>query len=171
MTTHNPKFGPRLVSLVVALATFLFVSERAAAAACTSVNVATTSVVFGSYNPLGSSQTDSTGEITVNCSSATETVPPLTSITIGTGRSATFKPRNMLNATDAVTTLGYNLFIDAGRTTIWGDGTGGTSYQSLPAGSTTHTETFTIYGRIPGNQSHTTAGSYSDSTLSVVISY
>lgn len=77
----------------------------------------------------------------------------------------------MLNATDTVTTLSYNLFTDAGRTTIWGDGTGGTSYQSLPAGSSTHTEAFILYGRIPGNQSQATAGNYSDPSLSVVVSY
>ena len=171
MTMNAMKCGPRLVSLGFALAAFVLFPASTMAAACLSVNVSTSSVVFGPYNPLGSSPTDSTGEITVSCANSLETVPPITSITIATGRSGSFTPRNMLNATDGVTTLNYNFYTGAGRLTIWGDGTSGTSFQALPAGSATHTETFTVYGRVPGSQSQVTAGSYSDPSLSVVITY
>lgn len=171
MTTNQPICGPRLIALLIAMTALALPATSAMAAACTSVSVSTSSVIFGSYDPLGSSNTDSTGEITISCANTLETVPPITSITIATGRSGTFTPRNMLNSTDGLATLNYNIHTTSDRMTIWGDGTGGTSYQSLPGGSATYTETFTIYGRIPGGQSAATAGSYSDPSLAVVITY
>src|SRR6266487_1298814 len=53
-----------------------------------------------------------------------------------------FIPRKMVNAG---TLLNYNLYTDAARTTVWGDGTGGTvTVSGSSNGSTTHT----VYGRI-----------------------
>ena len=49
-------------------------------------------------------------------------------ITISRGASATFNPRSMVVGADA---LNYNLYLDASRTSIWGDGTGGSSHFTL----------------------------------------
>lgn len=138
------------------------------AATCGTVSVSTTSVVFGSYNPLSSSAKDITGGITVSCANVDDDLPEITSITIAKGSSSTYDQRTMSNGTS---TLNYNLYVDAARTSIWGDGTEGSAKQSLPAGSTNYTETFTVYGRIPGSQSQATAGSYSDTALQVVVTY
>ena len=65
-------------------------------------------------------------------------------------------------------TLNYNLYRDAARTTIWGDGSGGTSFfqvSVLPLLPTSGT--VTVYGRIPALQdAHT--GSYSDSIVATI---
>jgi spore coat protein U-like protein len=64
--------------------------------------------------------------------------------------------------------LTYNLYRDAGRSQVWGDGTASTallgatmnfSYFQL-SNSTTHT----VYGRVPAGQS-AHPGSYSDSII------
>ena len=67
--------------------------------------------------------------------------------------------------------LNYNLFSDATRLIVWGDGTGGTSTVSdsytLPA--STSTRTYTVYGQIP-TQTGPIAGSYMD-TVVITLSY
>jgi spore coat protein U-like protein len=67
--------------------------------------------------------------------------------------------------------LNYNLFLDSNRSTIWGDGTGSTSYVS--AGSLlavgTSNRQYTVYGRVPAGQDRG-AGSYTD-TIVVTLNY
>ncbi len=59
--------------------------------------------------------------------------------------------------------LNYNLYLDAARTSIWGDGTGGTALftVAIPSGKAVNV---TIFGRIPAGQD-VAAGSYSDSIV------
>jgi spore coat protein U-like protein len=62
--------------------------------------------------------------------------------------------------------LQYNLYLDAARTAIWGDGTGGTqSYTtaSPPSG----TQVVTIYGRIVAGQD-VAAGGFADTVTAIV---
>lgn len=65
-------------------------------------------------------------------------------------------------------TLDYNLYIDAARSSIWGDGSSGTSHYSatlaLPI-----LNTLTVYGRVPAAQD-ISAGSSSD-TVVVTINF
>ena len=65
--------------------------------------------------------------------------------------------------------LQYNLYRNAARTTIWGDGTGGTSVYSLANPPNNSNVNLTIYGRIPAQQD-VSAGNYSD-TVSAVINF
>jgi spore coat protein U-like protein len=65
-------------------------------------------------------------------------------------------------------TLDYNLYLDASRSSVWGDGTGGTTTYQATALIETNT-TVTIFGRIFGAQ-NAAVGTYSDS-LVVTISY
>ena len=59
--------------------------------------------------------------------------------------------------------LSYNLYIDAARSTIWGDGTGGSSTQTINM-TGSHPSTLSIYGRVPPLQD-VSMGSYSDSVM------
>ena len=80
-------------------------------------------------------------------------------ITLSKGGSATFSPRTLNSGTD---TLNYNLYRDAARTTIWGDGTGSTaSYTQVGLPNNT-AQNLTIYARIPAAQD-VRAGTYTDS--------
>jgi spore coat protein U-like protein len=58
-------------------------------------------------------------------------------------------------------TLGYNLYLDATRQTVWGDGSGGTQFYSITDPPDDRPITVPIYGRIPPSQS-VGVGVYSD---------
>jgi len=67
--------------------------------------------------------------------------------------------------TDGSNTLEYNLYTDAGRTTVWGDGTA-SSVTAAGTGSGAQ-QSLTVYGRIPASQS-VPAGSYSDTVTATI---
>ena len=131
----------------------------AEAAKCT---IATTSVAFGIYNVFSVAPLDSTGTVGINCNGGAANVQ----ITITRGQSGSYALRTLRKATES---LGYNLYVDAARSAIWGDGTGGS--QAYMAGNPpNNTEvTATIHGRIPAGQD-ISAGSYSDS-VSVTVNF
>jgi len=116
------------------------------AAACT---VFATGVAFGTHNFLATAPIDSTGSVTVTCDA-----PAAYSIGIHGGFTGTLA-RAMTAGSHQ---LAYNLFADAARTVVWGDGTGA-SVKVSSAG--TAGSTHTVYGRIPARQ-NVPAGSYSD---------
>jgi spore coat protein U-like protein len=142
----------RVAARVLAgLGLVLLSSGRADAAHCT---ISTTSVNFGSYDVFNSTPTDTTGTVSVTCSGNADVT-----ITLSKGGSSTFNPRTLNSGTD---TLNYNLYRDAARTTIWGDGTGSTaSYTQVGLPNNT-AQNLTIYARIPAAQD-VRAGTYTDS--------
>lgn len=124
-------------------------------AACT---VTATGVNFGNYDVFVATALNSTGSITVTC----DLVPPV-DVTISIGpspNSGVLNPRQMklLAGSDL---LNYNLFTDAARTQIWGDGTGGTTTIFLKNVPKNRPKTVTVYGSISPNQ-NVSIGSYSD---------
>lgn len=136
---------------------------QALLATCT---VSATTVAFGSYNPFNASNTDSTGTISVACSGLGVLVNY--TIKLSTGGSGSYSPRRMSSGGN---TLNYNLYTTSGRTTTWGDGTGGTGTISdgytLSIGTTTRP--YTVYGRVPALQ-NVRSGAYTD-TITVTVDY
>jgi spore coat protein U-like protein len=63
--------------------------------------------------------------------------------------------------------INYTMYTDAGRSTIWGDGTAGTI--QLAGSGSGAAQVIPVYGRIPSGQSPGT-GSYSD-TVTVTITF
>ena len=59
-------------------------------------------------------------------------------------------------------TVGYTMYTDAGRTTIWGDGSSGNSVNSLTG--TGSAQAIPVYGRIPMGQTPA-MGIYNDTIL------
>jgi spore coat protein U-like protein len=134
-------------------------SAWAQAASCT---ISVTSVAFGNYNVFTTTADDSTGTITYRCNSTAMNI----SISLSDGSSSTYSPRTLRKGSEI---LQYNLYRNAARTTIWGNGTGGTSvYTSANPANNTNINV-TIYGRIPAQQD-VSAGSYTD-TVSAVINF
>lgn len=151
--------SPMRWALALCTATaMLLVPSRADAAGCT---VSSPGVSFGAYNVYNSSPLDSTGSVTYNC-----TVAVLISIDLGKGASSAFDPRTLMNGADV---LNYNLYTDAARSTIWGDGSSGTShYTTLLSVLIVNTNvTVTIYGRIPALQD-VSAGLYTDTVVMTI---
>jgi spore coat protein U-like protein len=132
-----------------------------AGAACT---VSATGVNFGAYDVFVATPLDSTGTVTVRCDQAP---PPDVVIAIGpSGTSGGFIPRQMRSASSP-DRLNYNLFTNAGRSTVWGDGAPGTSTVFLKNVKKNRPVVTAIYGRIPPGQD-VSVGTYSDS-LTVTI--
>ena len=146
----------RLLVMLALLAGSLYASD-AHAQACT---ISATSVNFGSYNVFDGSDVVSTGSVTYRCNGSAH------NITIGLtqGASGTFNPRRMEKGSEV---LNYNLFRDASHTTIWGDGSGGTSVYSIGNPPNNTNVNLIVYGRVAAEQD-VSAGSFSDTVTAVV---
>ena len=141
--------------VALALAGVLFGAERAQAAACTFNSVSPVS--FGAYSVFSGTPTDAVGSFTYQCSLLVllDTI----TINLSAGSSGTYTARTLQNGAN---TLGYNLYMDAARTVVWGDKSSGTSNYSatlnlLPT-------TLQVYGRIPAGQ-NAMVGSYADTIV------
>jgi len=135
-----------------------------------SCSVAINSIVnFGTYNPLPGTAADTAGRFTVTCDLTLGLLGTYT-VALSKGGSNSYAPRKMSSGSN---TLNYNLYIDAARTAVWGDGSGGTSIVSDPSLLTLlgHVvREYDVYGRILPNQQTTPPGTYND-TITVTVTY
>jgi spore coat protein U-like protein len=121
-------------------------------AGCT---VSATSVAFGTYNVFNTGAVDSTGTVSFYCDKKEKHLQ----IALGRGGETTFD-RKLRQSGEA---LSYNLYLDATRTTVWGDTTGGTTVYSTKPKNKEHV-TVTVYARLPAGQD-VGVGNYSDSIV------
>ncbi|VVD34393.1 Putative secreted protein [Paraburkholderia dioscoreae] len=143
----------------------LAISACASANADPTCTVSASGVAFGNYNPLANANADGTGSVSVTCTgSATVTY----TIGASTGSGA-YLARKLVSGSQ---TLNYNVYVDNTRTTIWGDGSSGTSLLSgnVVATSGGAAQASTVYGRISSGQATASVGSYSD-ILTVTVTY
>ena len=155
--------------LLTALVLALPLPASALCALC-SCSVSATPVVFGTYDPISSSPTDSDGSVLFTCGGLVGGVVTY-EVTLNKGmNSTTFSPRRM---SSGVNLLDYDLYTSSAHSSVWGDGTGGSqkissSVTILVLGGTTRA--LVVYGRIPGSQTTVRAGTYSDAVL-VTVTY
>lgn len=142
---------PRALLLASLLAA-LPLAARAQSCTVTAI----TGVAFGAYDPIvanAAAPRDATGQIRYRCGAA-----PL--VTLSAGAAGSYQPRQLRQGAKA---LAYNLYRDAARTQIWGDGTAGTTAVVGQRGN----RTLVIYGRIfPGQPA--AAGSYGDTIVATL---
>jgi spore coat protein U-like protein len=159
-----------LRAILLACAVFACPAAQALCTLVCSCNVSTTPLTFGTYNPLASSDLDSAGNVRVTCGGAAGLSIPVT-LAISAGTSGSMTPRQMANG---VRRLNYNVYVNAGYSTVWGDASGATSTQSawivLNALGLASPLDFPAYGRIPGGQTSVAPGNYAD-TLVVTLTY
>lgn len=159
--------------LFTILALSMLILPQSASALCTllcSCSVSTDAVAFGVYNPLPSTSLDGTGNVRVTCGGVLALLVPY-DIALNIGSySTSFSPRKMASGSNR---LDYDLYTSSARSIIWGDGSGTTQIVSdsitialLGGTSKDHA----VYGRIPGNQTTTPPGVYSD-TVTVTVTY
>ena len=123
-------------------------------------HVRATPVNFGTYSPGDPAPLDVTGEVEVRCQGTAGSF----ATTLATGNSGTFAQRQMVSGTSV---LLYNLFVDAARTLVWGDGTGGSQrVGGLPRPGRL-VFNFPVYGRVFARQGVGT-GMYTDDILVTV---
>jgi spore coat protein U-like protein len=124
--------------------------------ACT---ISAADLTFGVYSTISGANLDGTSTIQVKC---TLNAAYAVGLNAGSTAGGTIAARLM---TDGSSTLGYNLYTSNARTTVWGDGAGGSS--TVPGTGTGLTANLTIYGRIAGVQ-NVHAGSFSDSVTATI---
>jgi len=123
--------------------------------------ISTTSVNFGTYDPLASSILGATGIVSTTCTLGTPV-----QITLGqglnpaTGSTDAAPARQMKSSTNY---LKYNLYQDTAGLIVWGN-TVETSVSTLGTGLAVPT---TVYGKITANQ-NVPAGTYSDTVIATV---
>lgn len=151
----------RLATLTLVSLAGLFGASDAYALTCQIVRI--DAVFFGLYDPFYNGHTDSTGAVVFRCSD----VQPTDSVVveIDRGGSGTFSPRKMSGGSwDLV----YNLYLDAARTVVWGDGTSGTGRYGPSLPPENEDVTVTIYGRAPSRQ-NLGAASYQDDLVVTLV--
>ncbi|PIQ13010.1 MAG: SCPU domain-containing protein [Hydrogenophilales bacterium CG_4_9_14_3_um_filter_59_35] len=163
---HSRHRADRLGLRLCALALALLPVTAHAIADCT---VSATGVAFGSYSFTNPAPTDAASNVVVSCSLLGLFSLLVTyDILLSPGGSGSYAPRKM---TSGANQLQYNLYTNAGRSIVWGDGTAGTSIVSdgYPLGTGTTVRNYPVYGRLPAGQ-NTPAGAYTD-IITVTVNY
>jgi spore coat protein U-like protein len=116
--------------------------------------ISTLSVNFGAYDPIQNHLVialDQTGSVIIRC-----TQGATASIGLDLGDNASGGVRRMADGANLLT---YELYIDSGRTQVWGNAA--PNWFTPPAAPNAAPRTFTVYGRIPPAQD-VPPGNYAD---------
>jgi spore coat protein U-like protein len=171
----------RTASLVTALAGVLFVASAyagptpqtgsltvTATVAASCLVVGPNTLAFGPYDPTdinNATALDAAGSLNIRCTKNT-----LAHVQLGqggnaaTGSDCTTPLRQMASGTER---LGYTLYSNSLRTTIWGcTGTNESTFTSANSGTATN---IPVYGRIAAGQ-NVAAGNYSD-TVTINVTF
>lgn len=100
-------------------------------------------LAFGNYDP-NAAEVDGSTTISASCTSGTTA-----DIAIDGGGAADTANRQMSGNTDGTNKLGYQLYSDSGRTTVWGEGVDAVTYTGI---GVLTSEDLTVYGRIAAAQ-------------------
>lgn len=141
-------------------------SAAQAALNISSCSINNSSLAFGLYNPLSAiALTNNAGSVQITCqTNGTGTTPVSAQLSSGSGVYSNRTLRSGVNI------LKYNVYIDSAFTTIWGDGTAGSTTQSATLTRGNGSASWVLYGRIPAAQTNAPAGIYTD-ILQVTITW
>lgn len=155
--------------------TLLLIGASTAQAAC---SVSSSGMGFGPYQPLTfpgkltSSDVLSTGIITIACTGIITAGGYTLSLgpTNTAGHVGAYAPRYMTSPSGGPE-MQFNIYTDAARTMIWGDGIMGNLISSVGLSILigNSSNTVTVYGKVPGGQNTLKAGTYSGSMTVTLI--
>jgi spore coat protein U-like protein len=164
---YPPRRHVHLIAACLGLASSVVSGAAHAAIDC---SVSTSGVGFGDYDPLLATPDDSSANVAVTCTRVILVDPFRVNYTLSLSRgsSGTYSPRRM---TAGSATLNYNLYRDAARAQVWGDGTNSTGTVAGTASfvwfQTSQTVNHTVYGRVPAQQ-NATPGGYTDTIVMTI---
>ena len=141
-----------------------FPVSAAVAAVC---SISTANLNFGNYDPIGANAAtplDIDGSVTVTCTKGSQVWIDLNPGTHAASAVGTTRAMQS-GASDF---LSYELFSNAGRTTVWGVGNppGGSGFAPALAANK-NPRSFTIFGRVPAAQD-SAVGNYTDTVQATV---
>ena len=152
---------PPCRAAIAVCALLALVPEDASAIRC---RISVGPINFGTYMPLTTSHVDVIGQFEVRC----QAQPGTFAVVLGPGVSGDQTSRTLVSPIGE--SLFYNLYRDAARTQIWGDGTPPTftvTGERTSGGRPTFYN-YPVYGRIFANQAPN-AGQYSDGVVATVL--
>lgn len=149
--------APTCASLTASGGTFPF---SATATVVNNCNITATNLNFGATGLLKSAL-NATASITAQCTNG-----DAYRIALNGGTTANVAARRMTRSGGGGA-VNYQLYVDSGLTTAWGDGTGGTT-QATGTG-TGNSQMLTVYGVVPA-QTTPAPGTYTD-TITATISF
>lgn len=117
---------------------------------------------FGVYDPMILTPTDTVGSVIYRCGQQARNIM----ITLSVGGGTSYATRRMVSGGER---LFYNLYRDAARQVIWGDGSGGAQAYTIDNPPNNQDVNVPIFGRITPSQNVGT-GSYSD-TITVTLNF
>ncbi len=123
--------------------------------------VSATPMSFGTIPVLGSADIDGQATISLLC-----TVGANYDVAMDFGANASGTQRYLTNAAGGTDQIPYEIYSDAGRTTVWGNTAGAT----MAGSATTGIVDIAAYGRIPVSATPVVAGSYAD-TVTVTVNF
>jgi spore coat protein U-like protein len=138
-----------------------------------SCSISSSGLTFGRYQPLTFAgkltSTDASTDATVSIVCSAITTGGSYRISLGPSRlGSSIIPRYLAHHAGGAG-MAFNVYLDSTYTTVWGDGfTGSVLTGSIPVGDSSQIRT--VFGRVPANQNHLRAGSYS-SSLTMTIAY
>lgn len=128
-----------------------------AQAAISSCSVSSAGITFPAYDTVTKAQVDSTGTITVICTgSGSESL----SLNLTGGNTGACSPRQMRSGANA---LAYQIYRNAARSQAFCDGGNRLDIVIDFSSGATQTRTYTMYGRVTGNQNPVWGNGYLDS--------
>lgn len=113
---------------------------------------------FGDYDPVAAAHLDAATELSVTCTNGSAYEVGLS---LGDGSSASTATRYMTQGSDQ---LGYVLYQNPQRTTLWGDDEGNNTLSDVGTGVA---KTIDVFARIPMQQT-APAGDYTDTIVVTV---
>jgi spore coat protein U-like protein len=123
--------------------------------------VSATALNFGNTNVTDGQQHTGTANLNVVCTSGTAWSATADK---GLGATADITMRQMQSGSN---NLNYSLYTTPAAATVWGDGTTGSALTGIGTGQS---QTTTVTGMIPANQTTLPAGTYTD-TVTVTVTY
>lgn len=145
--------APRNALVVLLAAAALAPGGARAEPAC--IFGTSTALAFGTYDPLSSLPADSTSTLSYRCPRN----PPPLRILIDRGLTGSYAARELRQGAEV---LLYNVYLDAQRTIVWGDGTDGSRVgPMITTQGDGGTLSVYVFGRIPAGQD-AVAGVYAD---------
>jgi spore coat protein U-like protein len=115
---------------------------------------------FGAFSPVTQNGRLAQSFISFTCPY------PVAEIDLSSGGSGEAGVRRMTSQSDRTATIAYNIYLDAGRTIVFGDGAAGSS--PYVPGARLSQGTFPVYAEIAAGQANLPASDYID-TLSISI--
>lgn len=127
-------------------------------------DVSSNGLAFGVYSPNSTASRDAIGFVLINCNG---NIRAKVSLNVGNGAAASYSGGRKMTRIGGIGALTYNLYTNAHRTQVFGDGTDTSVTQEID-GNKSFSQP--VYGRIPGAQLTTVLGSYFD-TVIITIEY